>query len=99
MDGTFENLTALKSIELGNDFTFLTNATFPDVATNDQYTGYWINIGSGTAEEPKGSNIWTASELVANFSGDTDADAYAWQPRVEGADVTVKHQYSPKAIS
>jgi len=94
MDGTFGNLTALKSIELGNDFTFLTNATFPDVASNDQFTGYWINVGSGTDEEPKGLNIWTASELVANFSGDTDADTYVWQPRVEGADVTVKYQDS-----
>ncbi|WP_429974980.1 MucBP domain-containing protein [Enterococcus sp. DIV0840c] len=90
MDGTFENLPALKIIELGTGFTFLTNAIFPEAPINNQYTGYWINVGSGTSEEPKGLNVWTASELVDNFSGDADADTYVWQPRVEGADVTIK---------
>lgn len=45
------------------------------------YTGKWVNVGDGTIEDPKGTNIWTSEELMMNYRGSTTADTYVWQKR------------------
>jgi len=48
---------------------------------NDNYTGYWQNVGSGTVNNPQGEFVFTATELMENFDGSTMADTWVWQPR------------------
>ncbi|MUO32384.1 MucBP domain-containing protein [Enterococcus gallinarum] len=90
MSRTFENLPSLKKIQLGAGFRFLRNAQFPEAPANLDFTGRWINVGTGTEDSPNGQNSWTASEFLLNFEGKRDADTYVWEPKKSGM-VTVNY--------
>ncbi len=67
----------------------------PSPISSEIYTGKWVNVGTGSIDFPNGLNIWSASELMANYNGETDSDTYVWQPNlIDAAPVTVKYQNS-----
>ncbi|WKT14830.1 MucBP domain-containing protein [Lactococcus lactis] len=76
-------------LTLGRNFSFKGNTGLPSIVGNNQYTGKWQNIGTGTYDKPLGNNIWTSDQLASNYSGLIDADTYIWQ-RI-GKNVTVKY--------
>ncbi|MFC4652413.1 BspA family leucine-rich repeat surface protein [Lactococcus nasutitermitis] len=81
----------LKSLVLGPNVKMNPNMTLPDITPNAQYTGYWQNIGDGTADAPKGSNIWTSQELMTNYTGAADqVDTYVWQPALQTPTITTQ---------
>ncbi|WP_143141751.1 BspA family leucine-rich repeat surface protein, partial [Enterococcus caccae] len=91
----FQDATALKELTLSSSFRFigrssLPNPELPMIPANDTYTGMWQNIGEGTRNNPKGTDIWTSQELMSNFDLAPRNDTYVWQPVTRAAaDVTV----------
>ncbi len=95
MSSMFSGMQSLKIIRLGQSFSFYTNAMLPSPISSEIYTGKWVNVGTGSIDFPNGLNIWSASELMANYNGETDSDTYVWQPNlIDAAPVTVKYQNS-----
>ncbi|MUN90600.1 BspA family leucine-rich repeat surface protein, partial [Enterococcus gallinarum] len=95
MSSMFSGMQSLKIIRLGQSFSFHTNAMLPSPISSEIYTGKWVNVGTGSIDFPNGLNIWSASELMANYNGETDSDTYVWQPNlIDAAPVTVKYQNS-----
>ncbi|MCC4045068.1 BspA family leucine-rich repeat surface protein, partial [Enterococcus gallinarum] len=95
MSSMFSGMQSLKIIRLGQSFSFLINTMLPNPIPSEIYTGKWVNVGTGSIDFPNGLNIWTASELMANYNGETDSDTYVWQPNlIDAAPVTVKYQNS-----
>ncbi|MGF1919485.1 BspA family leucine-rich repeat surface protein, partial [Enterococcus faecalis] len=76
----FDKCNGLSSLRLGRQFKMNQTVALPDISATEEYTGKWQNIGTGTRENPNGAHIWTSEELMANYSGTTDADTYVWQP-------------------
>lgn len=81
MSNMFSGTTELSSLTLGSDFHFLPGAGLPDIEANDTYTGYWQNIGKGTAKNPQGEYVFTSAELMDQYDGTKMADTFVWQPR------------------
>ncbi|EHD1395481.1 BspA family leucine-rich repeat surface protein [Listeria monocytogenes] len=82
MSDMFVGASQLKSLTLGSQFQFVggTNAALPDAPTTVDYTGKWQNVGTGTVDDPEGSFVGTAAELMSTYDGSTMADTYVWQP-------------------
>ncbi|THE12076.1 BspA family leucine-rich repeat surface protein [Enterococcus hirae] len=76
----FSGMTSLKELKLGAK-TNISGTSLPGVPSNEIYTGKWQNVGSGTVDAPKGTNIWTSTELMANYDGTQHADTYVWQAK------------------
>ncbi|MCW07301.1 BspA family leucine-rich repeat surface protein [Listeria monocytogenes] len=77
----FAGASQLKSLTLGSQFQFLgTDAALPDAPTTAGYSGKWQNVGTGTVDDPEGSFVGTAAELMSTYDGSTMADTYVWQP-------------------
>ncbi|MBV6552650.1 DUF285 domain-containing protein, partial [Acinetobacter soli] len=74
MSSMFSGMQSLKIIRLGQSFSFLINTMLPNPIPSEIYTGKWVNVGTGSIDFPNGLNIWTASELMANYNGETDSD-------------------------
>ncbi len=81
MSNMFLGITALSSLTLGPDFHFHSDAGLPEIEANDMYTGYWQNIGKGTAKNPQGEYVFTSAELMDQYDGTKMADTFVWQPR------------------
>ncbi|MGY0169149.1 BspA family leucine-rich repeat surface protein [Lactococcus petauri] len=83
MTNMFRNTQRLSQLRLGKNFKFIggTVSLLPPVPTTDEYNGKWINVDSGTVDNPSGTNIWTSDELMTNYSGMRDADTYVWQKK------------------
>jgi len=80
MSGMFSRTTSLRELTLGENFHFVGNAGLPPVPQNDDFTGYWQNVGDGTASNPQGKFVFTSAELMAQYDGATMADTWVWQP-------------------
>ncbi|MGF1919607.1 BspA family leucine-rich repeat surface protein, partial [Enterococcus faecalis] len=92
MQWMFDNCNNLASLTLGAKFKMVDrDLLLPEIDATEKYTGKWQNIGTGTRENPNGTHIWTSAEFMTNYSGETDADTYVWQPTVKAADVTVEY--------
>ncbi|MGF1919460.1 BspA family leucine-rich repeat surface protein, partial [Enterococcus faecalis] len=91
MSNMFYGCRELTSLRLGRQFKMNQTVDLPSISTTEKYTGKWQNIGTGTRENPNGTHIWTSAEFMTNYSGETDADTYVWQPVVKAADVTVEY--------
>jgi len=97
MGNMFSRADSLRQIALGEQFIFrlsraqgiwvpdesppYDDARLTSPPQNDDYTGYWQNVGSGTINNPAGEFVFTSAELMANFDGSTMADTWVWQPR------------------
>ncbi|EKP7339173.1 BspA family leucine-rich repeat surface protein [Listeria monocytogenes] len=82
MSDMFVGAFGIKSLTLGSQFQFVggTNAALPDAPTTVDYTGKRQNVGTGTVNDPEGSFVGTAAELMSTYDGSTMADTYVWQP-------------------
>lgn len=87
-DGVFSNIP-IKQLVLGPKVILYPEMDLPDVMVNESYTGKWINVGIGTIESPKGTNIWSSMELLTQYNGATDADTYVWERNLQ-LDVNTK---------
>jgi len=81
MNGMFDRAWGLRNLTLGANFVFTGNPQLPPVSTNDTYTGYWRNIGTGTASDPQGEFVLTSQQLMSSYDGTTMAGTFVWQPR------------------
>lgn len=96
MSRFFQNTNSLKSLKLSDKFRFWitdnVNVELPEISPNNEYSGKWQNIGSGTNENPNGKDIWTSKELTQKFNSYPKNDTYVWQPiSNKAADLTVKY--------
>ncbi|MDO1605328.1 MucBP domain-containing protein [Lactobacillus sp. YT155] len=93
---TFSLDRKLRVLVLGKKFKFDIESDLNEISGNeDEYTGKWQNVGTGTQSSPDGKNVWTSSELIQNYNGATDADTYVWQPKEvipTTSEVNVKYQ-------
>ncbi|WP_285004816.1 BspA family leucine-rich repeat surface protein [Lactococcus garvieae] len=87
-DGVFSNIP-IKQLVLGPKIILYPEMNLPDVLVNESYTGKWINVGIGTIESPKGTNIWSSTELLTRYNGAKDADTYIWERNLQ-LDVNTK---------
>ena len=76
----FNTVRELSVLTLGEQFNFLSNANLPAITANENFTGYWQNIGNGTIERPRGNYVLTSEQLMNTFNGSTMADTFVWQP-------------------
>ena len=81
-DGVFSNIS-IKQLVLGPKIILYPEMNLPDVLVNESYTGKWINVGIGTIESPKGTNIWSSMELLNRYNGAKDADTYVWEKTLQ----------------
>ncbi|EKZ4336023.1 BspA family leucine-rich repeat surface protein [Listeria monocytogenes] len=72
--------TKLRELTLGSNIQLLRGTSLVNPDRNDNYTGKWQNVGTGTVDKPKGSFIGTSMELMSTYDGSTMADTYVWQP-------------------
>ncbi|MBK0084303.1 BspA family leucine-rich repeat surface protein, partial [Lactococcus sp. S64] len=75
----FEGDISLNTLKLGKNTSFSLDSALPEPSSGLPHTGKWINVGSGTKDRPKGSNVWTSLELEKNYDGSKDDDTYVWQ--------------------
>lgn len=95
LDGVKNSLmfqrTKFEQLVLGENIV-IEGVSLPELESNETYTGKWVNVGTGSIEKPKGTNVWTSKELMSNYKGDVDADTYVWQKTAVSAEnVTVKY--------
>jgi surface protein len=87
MHKMFEGATSLRELKLGKTFALrafkdrFDNIGLPPVPDDDNYTGKWQNVGSGTVDDPQGEHVLTSAELMTNYDGKFMADTYVWQKR------------------
>ncbi|WP_285023829.1 BspA family leucine-rich repeat surface protein, partial [Lactococcus garvieae] len=79
MTGLFSGTTSLKKLVLGSGVKSIKGTDLPNVSATSDYTGKWINVGSGTETAPKGSHVWSSADFMNNYTS-ADADTYVWQP-------------------
>ena len=88
-------MTGLRQITLGENFEFkhlpddgdyhidgggYLSAGLSPIPQNEDFTGYWQNVGDGTFDSPQGEFLFTSAELMANFDGSIHADTWVRQP-------------------
>ena len=73
--------TSINQLTLGARTRISKSAGLDSPETNDQFTGKWQNIGTGSHDQPNGSWIGTTAELIVR-SGAGVLDTYVWQPIV-----------------
>jgi len=76
----FARNRSLQKITLSESFPAHALLGLYDVPNNDQFTGYWQNVSSGTIDNPQGEFEFTSNQLMANFDGETMEDTWVWQP-------------------
>ena len=71
---------ALRKITLGPGWYWnaFNGTGLPNPPNNAIYTGYWIQVGTGTADTPAGPETATSAQLLDN-SRDNIADTWVWQ--------------------
>jgi bacterial surface protein 26-residue repeat len=74
----------LVELRLGENFDFLLgqDVALNELAPDENWTGFWQNVGSGTIQNPLGDYVLTSNDLVENYNGEIMADTYIWQPVV-----------------
>ncbi|MGL4481886.1 MAG: MucBP domain-containing protein [Lactococcus garvieae] len=96
MSRFFQNTTSLKVLKLSDKFRFWVtdsvNVELPEISANNQYTGKWQNVGTGSLTHPQGADVWTSKQLTQSFNANAKNDTYVWQPyTISAGDVTVKY--------
>ncbi|TYV58764.1 BspA family leucine-rich repeat surface protein, partial [Listeria monocytogenes] len=77
----FYGAQQLQNIILGSNFRFCSmDGVLPNPTPTNKYTGKWQNVGNGTVNNPKGSFVGTATELMLNQNTSAMTDTYVWQP-------------------
>lgn len=90
MTGMFSGATSLRELTLGENFVFNVGfvtgdppvrltAGLPPPPQNNEFTGFWQNVGNGTTNNPQGEFIFTSDELMEYFDGLIHADTWVWQ--------------------
>lgn len=83
--------TPIKKITVSEKSRLNSLASLNTPPTNENYTGKWQTVGSGTDEFPKGEWSGTTEELYERTQ-EGIADTYVWQPVLAQAeDVTIKY--------
>ena len=54
MQGMFNDMTALRELKLGAEFTFGSDPMLPNVPNNENWKGHWQNVGVGSFAKPLG---------------------------------------------
>ena len=80
MSSMFMGATNLRSLSLGENFVFRGTPRLPEISQTAELTGFWQNVGSGTASHPTGTRVFTSTQLMSQFNGRTMADTFVWQP-------------------
>ncbi|MBC1385437.1 BspA family leucine-rich repeat surface protein [Listeria innocua] len=94
MEYMFYGAQQLQKIILGSNFRFRSmDGVLPNPTPTNKYTGKWQNVGNGTVNNPKGSFVGTATELMFNQNTFAMADTYVWQPVL--LEVVVKNLVLP----
>lgn len=86
--------SSLKELTLGPKVRSIAAAKIPDIKTTDIYEGTWINVGTGTAADPKGDNIWSSTEFMKKYNG-SYADTYVWKLKEKQLNVETKKAEVP----
>ncbi|EHC6355821.1 BspA family leucine-rich repeat surface protein [Listeria monocytogenes] len=77
----FYGAQQLQNIILGSNFRFCSmDGVLPNPTPTNKYTGKWQNVGNGTVNNPKGSFVGTAAELMFNQNTSAMTDTYVWEP-------------------
>lgn len=77
--GFLEGTNKLQQLVLGPNLKLYSSSNLPEIFADDQFTGYWQNVSSGTLDFPQGTNILTSTELLNKYDGNSMADTYVWQ--------------------
>ncbi|GKQ42315.1 hypothetical protein RD055328_02380 [Companilactobacillus sp. RD055328] len=93
MTGMFNEDRGLQELTLGKKFNFFDGdkARLPEIVENDDYSGKWESVGTGTTFNPNGKQIWTSKEFMNEYNGTADSGTYVWQPQVMIGNVTAKY--------
>ena len=73
---------SLQQITFGNHFRFVNNPGLPMITPTDSFTGYWVNVGTGTLENPQSEHVLTSNALVAFYTNPIEphpSDTWVWQ--------------------
>jgi len=76
---SFGSTSSVRGLILGEYFVFQTGTGLPAVPSNDIFTGYWVNVGEGTYEQPSANFRFTSAQLMATYNGAIHADIWMWE--------------------
>jgi len=81
-NGLFGSTPNLRKIDIASGFRIVgnSNPNLPNITANDYFTGFWQNIGAGTAEQPAGAHVFTSAQLVEHLRAAHGGNIWVWQP-------------------
>gem|GEM_PF-6780914 len=90
MQGMFSGTYNLRELTLGDNFTFNPSSfpqfqfgpNLPTPPINDRYTGFWINVGTGTVDNPHGPYLFSGPALMYNHNNNPEVpmnETWVWQ--------------------
>ncbi|QPS70306.1 BspA family leucine-rich repeat surface protein [Lactococcus garvieae] len=78
----FMHTGSLRELKLGTGISRLNGTNLPAIGTTSgEFTGFWQNIDTGSAEHPNGTNVLDSAGLMRDFNPSM-ADTFVWQRRV-----------------
>lgn len=82
MSSMFVGTSNLREVTLGEVFVFTNMSNLPLLPgdSENQWTGYWQNVGSGTVEDPQGEFVFSSVQLRSHTRTTPTADTWVWQP-------------------
>ena len=89
MNSMLRNMYSLRELTLGSKIESISTTNLSNIKVTDVYEGTWINVGSGTVDDPKGNNIWTSEEFRVNYNK-SHADTYVWKLKEKQLNVEAK---------
>ena len=108
MSWMFGNTTSLRQFTLPEGFSNADDLDLPSVPQDEEFTGYWQNVGNGTIANPQGEFIFTSAQLLSQGNPPED-DTWVWQPAnqlslrdilrqlIAEADARVQANYTPRS--
>ncbi|MCL2828391.1 MAG: InlB B-repeat-containing protein [Oscillospiraceae bacterium] len=86
----FTGTYSLREFTLGEGFRLHADAGLPAPPANENFTGFWQNVGEGTVDDPQGEHVLTSAQLLALYNGvDGISDTWVWErhPVVSEGDI------------
>lgn len=101
-DILFANANIKQLVLSGND-VFSGDPALSDLPTSDNLTGKWINVGTGTVDNPQGSSKLSSEELMALYANNGGPDDTWVRESIKidtsvTASVTIKSNLGPQIV-
>ena len=83
MTNMFANANSLRELTLGPGWQLgAGNPNLRNAPNNTEFTGYWVNVGTGTPANPEASHRFaTGAALLSSNVHSSGPHTWVWEPR------------------